>query len=165
MKKIGYVLLVAMFAFLVGCNVRTSTNKDKEITGNKLEQDASKDTVSLKEDLAKELLSTVDSRIIDLLEETKILQVPLVYSFEDEFNINSMDNSQPLSDEMLSLLSVAEIDHWIDDFSGIVWLSCQVNLSKDFKTLIFSISTGGEATNVLVNYSNSFEFIHSKDIL
>ncbi len=168
MKLVNNLFLVIVFILFWGCNSNRSDvdNKNKVaiIKNAEIVQSVNTDSISSKNIIKDEELSKIDPKIKDLLKKTKVLQVPLSYSYEDTFNISTVENVEPLSDEMQDLLSVNKIHDWITDFSGILWVSCRLNLSKNFKTLIFSIYTGGEGKNVLVNYSNDFKFIDYKHI-
>ncbi len=167
MKHQNYLLLIILFILLGGCNSISSEKSDNKKattqTKNNVVQSAKKNTIPLV--LVKEKsLPPINPKIQDLLDNTEVLQVPLAYCYEDTFNINTVENVEPLSDEMQDLLSVEKINDWITDFSGILWLSCQLNLSENYRTLVFSIFTGGEGKNVLVNYTNDFKFIDSEHI-
>ncbi len=167
MKKTDNLLVGIIFIFLIGCNLSTSENRDKENGNNqnhnKLEQTGNIDTVSSEKILTEEISPAIDPKIQALLEKTKVLQVPLLYTFEDNFNINNVsENPDPFSDEMFALLSIEKINYWESDIREYLWLSYQVNLSTNYKTLIFTFYTGGEGEHILVNYSNNFEYIDSK---
>ncbi len=101
----------------------------------------------------------VASTISELLATVDVLQVPLSYAYEDPINLRSLREEAALSDELIDSLGVYHIGRWIDDLSGVLWLSCELDLSDNFRTLVFSIEIEGEGKNALVNFTNDFEFI------
>ncbi len=161
----NYLLTYLVFILFCGCNSNSSqnriNNKTKEI---ELIKSVKKDTISSAILDKEKISSTKNTKIQDLLDKVELLQVPLTYSFEDTFNINAIKETKPLSDEVLDLLSVEKIHNGEYDFRGRLWLSFQLNLSKNFKTLVFSIEDGGSGESVLVNYSNDFKFIDYRSI-
>lgn len=106
----------------------------------------------------------VASTISELLATVDLLQVPLSYAFEDPVNLRSLRDEAALSDELIDSLGVHHIGRWIDDLSGILWLSCELDLSDSFRTFVFSIVIEGEGKNALVNFTNDFEFIDYEHI-
>ncbi len=174
MKKLKNLLSIVLLMFYWGCNSNTSSDSNNKTDNNKLDSisaenelavSSNTETGSTNKKNGNGPLLEVDYRIEELLNKTRKFQVPLKYSFEKENNLSSIRDSDPLSDEVLSLFEVKRFDKRIDDFNGIVWLSCQLDISAKYRTLIFSItddSSFGE--NILVNYTNSFEFIACKQI-
>ena len=164
MRKIGDLLLGIAFILLMGCNSNVSEKRNQRKNNNqkhsKLEQTVNTDTISSKKNQIKELLPKIDTRILDLLKKTETLEVPLTYSYEDQFDIGSIGNIMPLSDEILNLLAFDRIKNSKDDnYSGFVWKCSQIELSEKFITLVFTIYDGAIGQNVLINYTNNFEFI------
>ncbi|WP_088656259.1 hypothetical protein [Geofilum rhodophaeum] len=164
MKNYNIILLGIVIILFLGCNLNNSKIGGQNInhqTKNELTQADDVETVFSEKLLSQEIPLTIDSRISKLLDKTKVLGTPLVYSFEDSPNTDSIE---PLSDEIMDLLSAKKFNPWEGDLSGSLWLSCQINLSKNFKTLIYSVSDGGSGQSILVTYSNSFKFIDHKNI-
>ncbi len=147
----------------VGCNSIDSkkgkpSNNNKKVS--KLTQTINEGTILSNKDHIKELAPKTDKRILNLLKKAKILDVPLIFSFEKQFDISSIEKIIPLSDDVLDLLHIDRIKRFNEDnYSKIVWKCSQIELSERYRTLVFAIYDESIGQHVLINYTNNFELI------
>ena len=135
MKNAFYLLLSILFIGFYSCNSVNSENKKNR--------------------------KPINPKIKALLEKTGFLKAPHFYSFEDDFY--SVVKLKPLSDELFELFSIKKIEEDCE-YKGKIWLRYQINLSDNFRTLIFATYDGAIGKNILVNYTNDFKLIDFKQI-
>lgn len=145
MKKVLYLLLSILLIGFYSCNSDSSDNKNTIKT--KIKKKNSEETINPK--INKEL------------EKVSFLKIPHSYSFDDDFN--AVVKLNPLSDELFELLSIKKIEEDLK-YKGQVWLRHKINLSNNFRTLVFAYYDNAVGINTLVTYTKDFKLIDFKNI-